>query len=49
VSDWQRRTFPSLAELKASPGLEEAFSSGDATVFRTKLDCPRRTVNYLTD
>ena len=38
ASDWQRRAFPSLAELKASPGLEEAFSSGDATVFRTK--CP---------
>jgi hypothetical protein len=39
VSDWDGRRFPPLAELRASPVLEEVFSSGEAVVFRTSLDC----------
>jgi hypothetical protein len=40
-SAWQERQFPPLEVLRASPGLEEVFSSGDAVVFRTRLapDC----------
>lgn len=36
-SAWQPRQFPPLDELRASPGLEEVFSSGEAVVFRTRL------------
>ena len=33
------RQFPSLDELRANPALEQVFSSGDAAVFRTRLNC----------
>jgi hypothetical protein len=40
-SAWQERQFPPLDVLRASPGLDEVFSSGEAAVFRTRLapDC----------
>jgi hypothetical protein len=38
-SAWQERTFPSVEELRASTGLEEAYSHGQAVVFRTRLPC----------
>jgi hypothetical protein len=31
---------PAAGILERAPGLEEAFRSGDAAVFRTRLDCP---------
>jgi hypothetical protein len=36
-SAWQPRQFPPLQVLRASTGLEEVFSTGDAVVFRTRL------------
>jgi hypothetical protein len=33
------RQFPALDELRKNPGLEELFSSGDAAIFRTHLNC----------
>lgn len=36
---YQPRRFPSLAELRRSPGLEEVFASGEAAVFRVRLAC----------
>jgi hypothetical protein len=36
---WEPRHFPSSQELRQSVALEEVFSSGDAVVFRTRLDC----------
>jgi hypothetical protein len=36
-STWQERQFPPLEVLRASAGLEEVFSSGNAAVFRTRL------------
>lgn len=36
-SAWQERQFPPLEVLRASAGLEKAFSSGEAVVFRTRL------------
>jgi hypothetical protein len=39
ASEWDARRFPSLAELRASPSLEEVYSSGEAVVFRTRLRC----------
>jgi hypothetical protein len=38
-SAWQERQFPTIAQLSASPLLEEVFSSGDAAVFRLRLGC----------
>ena len=40
-SGWQQRSFPSLAELRAASGLQEVFASGEAVVFKTRLDCVR--------
>jgi hypothetical protein len=37
-SAWQERQFPPLEALRASGGLEEVFSSGEAAVFRTRLE-----------
>jgi hypothetical protein len=37
---WQERTFPPLAQLKASSALEEVFRQGDASVFMIGLNCP---------
>jgi hypothetical protein len=37
---WEPRHFPSTDELRQASALEEIFSSGNATVFRTRLDCP---------
>ena len=37
-SAWQERQFPPLEVLRASGGLEEVFSSGEAAVFRTRLE-----------
>jgi hypothetical protein len=34
------RQFPPLEELNKSPALEEIFSSGQAAIFRTRLNCP---------
>jgi hypothetical protein len=39
-SAWQPRQFPPLEALRASAGLEEVFSSGDAVVFRVRLAPP---------
>jgi hypothetical protein len=39
ASAWDQRSFPSLADMRAAPGLEEVFSSGDAAVFRLHLNC----------
>jgi hypothetical protein len=36
---WEDRQFPSAAELRQSSALEEVFRSGDAVVFRTRLEC----------
>jgi hypothetical protein len=36
---YEPRRFPPLAELEASPWLTQVFSSHDARVFRTRLDC----------
>jgi hypothetical protein len=36
---WVERHFPPLAELRQSTALEEAFSSGDAAVFRVRPTC----------
>jgi hypothetical protein len=33
------RQFPPLVELRASSALDEIFSSGDAAIFRTRLNC----------
>ncbi|MBV9174495.1 MAG: hypothetical protein JOZ81_30915 [Chloroflexi bacterium] len=38
-SSWQERVFPLLEDLRASPDLQEVFSSGEAVVFRTRLKC----------
>jgi hypothetical protein len=38
-SAWDARQFPPLETLRASPSLEEVFSSGEAVVFRTRLAC----------
>jgi hypothetical protein len=37
---FERRSFPEPAALSASPALELAFASGEAAVFRVRLDCP---------
>ena len=39
-SGWDQRSFPPVAALRASPALEEVFSQGAATVFRTRFVCP---------
>jgi hypothetical protein len=39
ASAWDARRFPPLTELRASPSLQEVFSSGEAVVFRTRLAC----------
>jgi hypothetical protein len=39
ASAWDARRFPPLSELRASPALEEVFSSGEAVVFTPRLDC----------
>lgn len=36
---YEPRSFPSLAELRRSPALEEVFASGEAAVFRLHLTC----------
>jgi hypothetical protein len=36
---WEERHFPPLDTLRASPALEEVFTSGQAAVFRTRLRC----------
>jgi hypothetical protein len=33
------RQFPDLAELRSNGALEEVFTSGEAAIFRTRLDC----------
>jgi hypothetical protein len=38
-SQWEPRHFPSLDELRASPALEEVFTSGEAAIFRVLLPC----------
>jgi hypothetical protein len=35
----EHRQFPDLDELRSNGALEEVFSSGEAAVFRTRLDC----------
>src|SRR5262249_18577703 len=35
----QVRTFPPIAELRASSALDEVFGQGDAAVFRISLNC----------
>jgi len=39
ISEWDVRRFPSLAELRDSAALQEAFTSGTAVVFRVRLGC----------
>jgi hypothetical protein len=39
TSQWDTRRFPPVAELQASPALEQVFSQGEAVVFRTRLRC----------
>jgi hypothetical protein len=39
ASAWDARRFPPLADLRASPSLQEVFSSGEAVVFKTRLAC----------
>jgi hypothetical protein len=36
---WEPRHFPPLPELQQSPALDEVFSSGEATIFKTRLPC----------
>jgi hypothetical protein len=36
---WEERHFPPLAGLRQSSALEDVFSSGDAVIFRTNLNC----------
>jgi uncharacterized protein DUF6541 len=36
---WQVRSFPPVAELRASTALETAFQQSGATVFRIRLNC----------
>jgi hypothetical protein len=36
---WEARHFPPLDTLRAAPGLEEVFASGQAVVFRPRLTC----------
>ena len=38
---WQTRTFPPVKELLASPSLEKVYASGQATVFRVRIGCPK--------
>ena len=38
-SNWQARSFPALQELRASRALQEVFNLGEASVFRTQLNC----------
>ena len=37
---YEPKRFPPVAELRASPWLEEVFASGDAAIFRARLACP---------
>ena len=39
ASPSELRQFPGLDELRRSSALEEIFSSGQAAIFRTRLDC----------
>jgi len=39
TSSWDERHFPPPETLRASPGLEEVFTQGNAIVFRIRLGC----------
>ena len=36
---WEPHQFPPRDRLRAAASLEEVFTHGDASVFRTRLDC----------
>jgi hypothetical protein len=39
ASEWDTRRFPDLPVLRKSAALQEVFTSGEAAIFRTKLNC----------
>jgi hypothetical protein len=47
TSEWDRRRFPPLAELQASPALEQVFSHGGTVVFKTRSSCFLRQQSQL--
>ena len=40
ASEWDARSFPSLGEMEAAPGLRRVFRSGEAGVFQILSVCP---------
>jgi hypothetical protein len=39
ASEWDKRRFPPLADLRTSTALDDVFASGEAAVYRVRLNC----------